>query len=295
MKYIRFIVSLNSFAVQLGNCLCHVYPSEYAYHEDPVNRTERASANCRNYPIGPIIWSEHYIHCDGTPLRLADSDIGSEQYTPTDYYVWIADERRNHQLLFIFPTIVNLTTITLHYYSDSVRGLPRLRFWAVPDDFDVWDGIISSYSYVEVAAVPPGGEPAGHRNVSVNFTIINTLKIVMHKFVSTFSFTVSEVEFFSSCKYNSLSFITVIYVTTSRIIYNSYSSKYDRQGNHYSNRGVCFHYHCQPAIIGKYRKFQYDSNDYFVILYSCYHISIIHIILHLKHSRHGNHCTDNGF
>ena len=266
MKYIRFIVSLNSFAVQLGNCFCHVYPSEYAYHEDSVNRTERSSANCRNYLVDlkPSFRSDHYIHCNGTQLRLTDSDIGSQQYTTSDYYVWPAGSG-NSQLLFIFPTIVNLTTITLHYYSDSIRGLPRLRFWAVPDDFDIWYAIISSYSYVEVAAVPPGGEPAGHRNVSVNFTIINTLKIVMHKFVSAFSFTVSEMEFFSSCKYNSLSFITVIYVTTSRIIYNSYSSKYDRQGNHYSSRGVCFHYHCQPAIIGKYRKIQYDSNDYFVI------------------------------
>ena len=70
----------------------------------------------------------------------------------------------NGQLLFIFPTAVSLTTITLHYYSDNIRGLPRLRFYAVPDDFDVWDAPTTSYPHVDVALVPPGGEPAGRRN-----------------------------------------------------------------------------------------------------------------------------------
>ena len=78
---------------------------------------------------------EDYFHCGGTQLKLTDSDIGSKQYSSSDYYVWPAETMS--QLLFIFPTRVNLTTITLHYYRDSVRGCPRLRFYAVPDDFDV--------------------------------------------------------------------------------------------------------------------------------------------------------------
>ena len=116
---------------------------------DSVYRTERDSANCRNYHT----WQD-YIHCDSTPLRLTDSDIGTEQYTiaTSDYYVWTAGSVSS-QLLFIFPTKVNLSTTTLHYYSDSVRGLPRLSFWAVPDDFDVWDAPHTDYSYVDVAAV----------------------------------------------------------------------------------------------------------------------------------------------
>ena len=99
------------------------------------------------------------------------------------------------QLLFIFPTRVNLTTITLHYYSDSDRGLPRLRFFAVPDDFDIWNLPSASYSYVEFAAVPPGEEPTGHRNVSIHINL-DTKKMLMFKIGSTFSFAVSEVEFF---------------------------------------------------------------------------------------------------
>ena len=144
-------------------------------------------------------YTEHYTHCNGPQLRLTDSDLGSEQYSRSDYYVWNAGSS-SHQLLFIFPTRVNLTTITLHYYGDNLRGrgLPRLRFYAVPDDFEVWDALSASYSHVAIdtAAVPPGGEPAGRRNVSVSFDFMNAKKILMYKFSSNFTFAVREVEFF---------------------------------------------------------------------------------------------------
>ena len=164
---------------------------------DSVYRTERTSANCRNYPNGLVPDIRYYIHCDGTQLRLTDSDIGSEQYTSSDYYVWLSYEIKNRQLLFIFPTRVNLTTITLHYYSTSGRGLPRLRFWAVPDDFDVWNALTTSYSYVEVAAVLPGGNtPAGLRNISISIKVF-TKKVLLVKFSSSSAFALSEVEFFT--------------------------------------------------------------------------------------------------
>ena len=141
------------------------------------------------------IHSEDYNHCDGTPLRLTDSDLGSEQYSSSDHYVWNAG--LNSQLLFIFPTRVNLITITLHYYrdSDNDRGLPRLRFYAVPDDFDVWDAPVVSYGFEDITPVLPGGEPTGHRSVSINFNYTTT-KILMYKSRSDFQFAVSEVEFF---------------------------------------------------------------------------------------------------
>ena len=140
-----------------------------------------------------------YIHCDGIQLKLADSNFGQEQYQPTDYYVW--SSRSGEQLLFIFPTRVSLTTITLHYYSDSVRGLPRLRFYAVPDDFDVWDAPRTSYPRVDVVSVPPGGEPAGHdhRNISIDVTF-NANKVLMYIFSSSFKFAVSEVMFYRCSK-----------------------------------------------------------------------------------------------
>ena len=133
------------------------------------------------------------------PLRLTDSDFGSDQYTISDYFdiVWPAGS--GCQLLFIFPARVNLTTITLHYYSDSSRGLPRLRFWAVPDDFDIWDvpTTYTHYSYVYVATVPPGEESPHLRNISINIIKVTTKKVLLVKFSSTYAFAMSEVEFFT--------------------------------------------------------------------------------------------------
>ena len=175
-----------------------VYPSEYAYHKDSVNRAEAASANCRNYPCGLNIrrpGSEDHIYCDGTQLRLTDSDLGQEQYSSSYYYVWSAGTEPI-QLLFIFPTRVNLTTITLHYYSDSQRGLPRLRFYAAPDDFDVWDAPPGDSRYVDIVKVPQGEGSAGCRSVSISFNF-TTRKILMVKFGSTYKLAVSEVEFFT--------------------------------------------------------------------------------------------------
>ena len=182
-----------------------MYPLEYAYHKNSVYRTERYSANCRNYPVSEQLGSENYIHCDGTQLRLADSDIGSEQYTTSEYYVWTAGS--NSQLLFIFPTRVNLTNITLHYYHTSGRGLPRLRFYAVPDDFDVWDAVISSYNRVEVAAMQPIEVLTGSMITSVH-TNLSSTKVLLYKFSSTYTFALSEVEFFT-CNSKQLDLISL--------------------------------------------------------------------------------------
>ena len=174
-----------------------MYPSEYAYHNEFVNRAESASANCRSYQGGlqAGVFTDQFIHCDGIQLKLADSNFGQEQYQLTNYYVW--SSKSGEQLLFIFPTSVSLTTITLHYHSDSVQGLSRLRFYAVPDNFDVWDVPTTSYLWADVASVLPGREPAGRRSVSINVNF-NTKKVLMYKFSSTFQFAISEVEF-SKC------------------------------------------------------------------------------------------------
>ena len=141
------------------------------------------------------IYSADFIHCDGTQLKLVDSNLGLEQqFISSSHYQWKIDS--DGQLLFIFPTSVSLTTITLHYYSGSDRGLPRLRFFAVPDDFDVWDTPNIDTPNVDVAKVRPGREPADCRNIGIiaNF---NTKKVLMYKHGSTFAFAVSEVAFFT--------------------------------------------------------------------------------------------------
>ena len=174
-----------------------VYPSEYAYRNDSVIRAESVSANCTRYPPRGGDRDIVYFHCDGEQLRLSDSDTGSNtEYTATSYYVWSA--KNFEQLLFIFPTRVSLTTITLHYYSDSVRGRTRLRFYTVGDNFNVWDSPIN-VPFVGIGSIPPGGEPIGGRNVTIKVNNhFNTTKVLMGKLMSDFQFAVSEVEFFSS-------------------------------------------------------------------------------------------------
>ena len=170
-------------------------PVEYAYRDSSVSVSEKASAMCRRYQFDHVSQTRddriQYKHCDGTQLRLADSDLGSDEYRRNFYYVWREGPRG--QLLFIFSTIV---TITLHYYSDSVQGLPRLVFHAVPDDYNIWDGLRTNYRPTEVAAVPPDGEPAGLMNVNINVSF-NTRKVLMYKSSADFQFAVSEVEFFT--------------------------------------------------------------------------------------------------
>jgi hypothetical protein len=174
-----------------------VYPSEYAYRDNSVNTAESISANCRRYPPRQDDDGIIYIHCDGQQLKLSDSDRGpNTKYTATSYYEWTSGDAE--QLLFIFPTRVSLTTITLHYYSDSVRVRPRLRFYAVPDDFNVRDTPTTGNPYVSIASVPPGADLEGRRNIRININF-NVKKVLMYKFSSTFSFAVSEVEFLIYC------------------------------------------------------------------------------------------------
>ena len=144
-----------------------------------------------------LILSALVTGCDGEQLKLSDSDRGSNtEYTATSYYLWSAGSAE--QLLFIFSTKVSLTIITLHYYSDSVRGLPRLRFYAVPDDFDVWNTPTTGTPHVNVASVPPGGEPVGRRSVSISVNF-NTQKVLMYKYSNSFQLALSEVELFQLC------------------------------------------------------------------------------------------------
>ena len=61
------------------------------------------------------------------------------------------------------------------------KGLPRLRFLAVPDDFDVWNAPTLSFSHVDIAAVPTGEWSVSHRNVRLSFNT-TTRKILTFKF-----------------------------------------------------------------------------------------------------------------
>ena len=99
--------------------ICHFLSGEtirVCLSSNTVNRAESPSANCRNYPVihglTAGIHSADYIHYDGAQLKLADSDLGSEQpFSSSSHYQW--KDGKQEQMLFILPTRVTLTTITL--------------------------------------------------------------------------------------------------------------------------------------------------------------------------------------
>ena len=111
-QHTNYNVFQTHFAVFVSSC--QVYPSEYAYHKYSVERNEPDSAKCRMY-LANEFSAQNYIHCNGTQLRLTDSDLGNKQYTASDHYVWPTGTR-TRWLLFIFSSRVIFSTITLHYF-----------------------------------------------------------------------------------------------------------------------------------------------------------------------------------
>ena len=69
-------------------------------------------------------------------------------------------------LVFTFPTRVNLTTITLHYYSDNIRGFgfPCLEFTALRE-YIVSGGSVYEGTTIEAPRpVSPDGESTGPKS-----------------------------------------------------------------------------------------------------------------------------------
>ena len=83
---------------------CLLVPVRCTHQSIPITGTlstgmkEAVPCNCNTYPpmglqTAPGVYPFQYVHCDGTQLRLIDSDIGSEQYNTSDYYVWLSDDK----------------------------------------------------------------------------------------------------------------------------------------------------------------------------------------------------------
>ena len=173
--------------------------SEYAFDDNSVTRTERASANCRTYPTGNLlggIHPENYIHCDATQLIPTLNKSSTSPLTVMYGILGVVNNCCSYSPQESPWLPSHCTT-----YSDSVRGLPRLRFFAVPDDFNVWDAPRTSYPRVDIPSVPSSGEPAGHRSNGINVNF-NTKKVMMFKYSSNFNLAVNEVQIFNcSSKY----------------------------------------------------------------------------------------------
>ena len=157
--------------------------------------------NCSPYP--PSITSDsevdptQHIRCTH-PTRLTDSDTGPTTYTEdiaADVYV---SGNSAEQLLFIFPTSVSITAINLLYYSNTEdQGHPKLRLYAVPENFNVWDTVDSSYPSIFIDEALPGSEETGLRNVTREAGFQTTRVLLTKSESKNYNFVMSEVEFFT--------------------------------------------------------------------------------------------------
>ena len=133
-QWLPFLLGITLFPgkVHINNYPCYYAAKLYLQHQSFLVRCTpiMMTLSTELRVTVPTVWSIHYflasqqvlflqtisIHCDGTQLNLADTNLGSEwPFNSSSYYQW-----SDGQLLFIFPPVVSLTTITLHYYSDRV-------------------------------------------------------------------------------------------------------------------------------------------------------------------------------
>ena len=142
----------------------------------------------------PSVDPTQYVHCN-QPTTITDSN------TDPPTYIW---GEASGKLLFIFSTEIIFENITIYYISNTTdQGRPKLRFHAVPDNFQVWDTPNSHQSEV-FDEIIPGGEEVGVRKVpnsNDGIMTFNTSRVLIEKLVETktYDFFISEVEFNRFC------------------------------------------------------------------------------------------------
>ncbi len=139
-----------------------------------------------------------YVSCEGlTRITNADKSLPSfTQDSLNSVYIWPSQEDK---VLFTFSEQKQIDSLAIHYYSNfDNQGLPKLRFYAVPEDFEVQDEVKSSYPMSIIDEVRPRREQEGLRNKS-RTVAFQTSKILMTKSdTKNYQFYLSEVEFFTN-------------------------------------------------------------------------------------------------
>ena len=175
-----------------------MFPQELAYKSD--NFLHQDDASCIPYtsdaaPTTPTVDPTQYVHCS-QPTTITDSNTGP----PT--YVW---GEASGKLLLIFSNEISFENITIYYISDTTaQGRPKLRIYAVPDNFQVWDEPTTSYPSRVFDEIMPGGEEEGVRKVpnsNDGIVTFNTSRVLIEKLVETktYNFSISEVELNRLC------------------------------------------------------------------------------------------------
>ena len=191
---------------------------EYAYLTSSLSGMDHLSANCRQYcgnnniPSHPPLTS--HTLCDGSLLKLSDSEIGSM----TDNYT--ADQNQYRcsnatlKILFTLSERVQLSHIRVHFYNDwdnpvdgRYKSLAPTYFSLMNDEYEVWEPEYPGKHVYGPRSIPDD-YIVGPKNITVSSSQgIKTRKVVLtstHSAHGSYNFCISEVEFYTctpECEY----------------------------------------------------------------------------------------------
>ena len=172
-----------------------------------MNISEYRSARCRSYDNPHY---QAYSVCDGSPLRLADSQFGpvyghSGTHDHNNYYYIMKGNRADYRYKnfhFMLSEPTRLAKIRLHYYSDILQRkiLPIIYFYATRDDQLVYS---TSHAFERLGVVGSLFSETVNGPTNVTISVLSSSlaysKVVMHiSFIPNERyFYLSEVEFFA--------------------------------------------------------------------------------------------------
>lgn len=174
---------------------------------------DHPSANCRQYCSNnnipshpPALDITSYTLCDGSPLKLSDSQIGSSNDYMTDQDQYYCSSG-SLEILFVLSEKVQLSHIRLHIYNNwnepingYYRSLAPTVFSLMNDDYEIWEPQFSGVHVYGPHSIV-NDYITGPRNITVSaLREIKTRKVVLTTLTaqhSSYQFCISEIEFYT--------------------------------------------------------------------------------------------------
>ncbi len=170
-----------------------VLPSYIAYRSAILENT--ITDSCTQYPstTAPVpqgVDPTQYVQCS-QPTTITDT------MTNPPFYVLAEGPG---QILFVFSSPINLTSISIHYQFNATYALAKLRLYAVPGDFEAWSTIdtqFSGFSEPIDEVLFSVDQESGLRSVTRTNLQWETSRVLLRKLedTKTYLFAISEVMF----------------------------------------------------------------------------------------------------
>lgn len=138
LGFLLFAITVEKIKTQEEEiCSASVQPVSYSYLNGSFCCQDFEANGC---VVDRNIDTQTYISC--TSSLLSDNSLGPANFNESmnkGYYIWNNSGQRQ-VMLFTFSQNITLTNIEIVYYYYG-RGRPKLRFYLVEDNFQVWDAI----------------------------------------------------------------------------------------------------------------------------------------------------------